>query len=155
VNWWDKQISLGWKGPMGRPRGSEDAAFPLRSHVRYRVSMNPSKAHLLQPGTDHAFCGLTLAPRDGDLIDSGYDAWYWIVEETRQDSNNCGPCSQWKSHWFVATGKALPTDSPVSAGEWQTELGPAAEAAGRQMDVMAAMVAGWFGGEARVVEEEQ
>lgn len=136
---------------MGRPRGSEEATFPLVTGVRYRVSMNPGKSHLLMPGTDHSYCGLTLALDHEDLMTSGYEDWYWIVEDNRDSQNWCKPCSSWQSKWRVSANATLPEDSPVSSQQWEQTVGAATRRQSAALDRMAATVSGWLGG--TVVDE--
>ena len=152
MNWWERQISLGWKGPVGQPRGSSLAPFPLASGVRYRVSHSPGKSHLLTPGQDYAYCGLTLALEETWLIDSGYDEFYWIVEDDRDAKNWCKPCSTWQQRWHgSAQSDSLKVDSPVTVLEWEATVGKETKIAKARLDMMAATVARWIEGE--VVDE--
>lgn len=145
MNWWEAQINLGWKGPIGQPRGSEMASFPLRTGVRYRVSMDPAKSHLLVPNRDYAYCGLTLAPDEEWLINWGYDAYYWVVADDRVDGNWCKDCTKWKSKW--AGGAKLPftVDSPITSDEWTLTVGSETIKRKAKLDAMADVVVGWFG----------
>lgn len=149
-----RQIELGWRGPAGRPRGTSEAAYPLHTGQRYLVPMDGAKrSHLLMPDTFHSWCGLTLAPEDGWLVDSGYDSFFWIsYDDDASGKLWCKDCSRWQGkgmlNWPEAT---LPQDSPVAPDEWAAELGPELQARHRRLDMQASVVAGWFGGTAEVV----
>lgn len=148
MNWWERQIQLGWKGPVGQPRGTTEAPYPLRTGVRYRVSLNPTHGHLLMPGEDYSYCGLTLAPDETWLIESGYEEWFWIVEDERESGSWCKPCSKWKTYWMnSAFGEQKLTPSPISQDEWAATVGAEAKRNSTALDRMAATVAGWLGGQ--------
>lgn len=146
MNWWERQISLGWKGPFGLPRGTSQATFPLRTNQRYRVSMNPAKGHYLMPNRDYAYCGLTLAPEDDWLINTGYDEFYWIVEDERVDSNWCKDCTRWKAKWAHSANLPLNLDSPIPTPEWTSTVGLQTVKEKAKLDAMADVVCGWLGG---------
>ncbi len=141
----------GWS-PQGLPRGQEVVEFPLSGGVRYRVSMNPTKGHLLHPGTDHAYCGLTLAPETDWLINTGYDVFYWIVEDVRKASTHCGDCSRWRDRWTksVYVDRGRPNTPNVSVEEWAS-LDAGIVAARRQFEMRVRWVAGLL--DAEIMEE--
>ena len=144
-SWWERQIQRGWKGPMGLPLGSSFAAFPLRTSTRYRVSLSPGKSHLLAPGTDHAYCGLTLAPTETWLIETGYDEYYWIVEENRDEKSWCKDCSRWQMKWRVSGQQDFSVKSPIGADEWAATVGAETVQRKQKLDMMAETVAAWIG----------
>ena len=137
---------------MGKPKGSSLAEFPLDTQTWYRVSHNPGKAHLLMPGTDHSYCGLTLALNETWLIETGYDEYYWIVEEARGSGNWCKPCSTWQTKW---RGSALlqefQVESPIGADEWTATVGVETARRKQKLDMMAETVAAWIGEGATVL----
>ena len=144
-SWWERQISLGWKGPTGMPRGSTFAAFPLRTSTHYRVSHNPTKSHLLIPGLDYAYCGLTLAPTETWLIETGYDEYYWIVEENRDEKSMCKDCSRWQTRWRGSAQQDFSVKSPITADEWTATVGQVTVRRKAKLDSMAETVATWIG----------
>lgn len=152
MNWWERQINLGWKGPVGQPRGSSLADFPLITGVRYRVSHSPTKSHLLMPQTDHAYCGLTLALDDQWLIETGYDEFSWIVEEMRESKTLCGDCSKWQSKLRSSGQKTFAVSSPIAADEWTATVGAETASRKQKLDMMADTVAAWLGEGAQRVE---
>ena len=153
MSWWEAQINNGWKGPVGQPRGSTLAPFPLKTGVRYRVSLDGGKKpHLLRPGRDYAYCGITLAPEDGWLIDSGYDAFYWIVAEHDYSRPTCRDCTHWKDK-SGREALPLPTDSPIEPSEWAATVGEETRQRALKLDRMADTVAAWFGAGAERVKQ--
>ena len=131
---------------MGQPRGTILADYPLRTSVHYRVSHSPTKSHLLMPGTDHAYCGVTLALDETWLVETGYDEYSWIVEESRDTKNACGPCSTWQKKWRgSAQSQPFKTPSPIGAAEWTATVGAETVKRKQKLDMMAETVAGWFG----------
>ena len=133
----------GWS-PHGLPRGQEQAEYPLSGGVRYRVSMNPNKGHLLHPGEDHAYCGLTLAPETDWLINTGYDAFFWIVEDIRTVKGApCGDCTRWRDKWTSSayTPRGRPVTRNVSEAEWAS-LDAEVVAKMKQFEMKARWVAG-------------
>lgn len=151
-SWWEAQMDYGWS-PQGLPRGQEQAEYPLSRGVRYRVSMNPTKGHLLMSGTDHAYCGLTLAPDDEWLVNSGYDVFFWIVEDVRTAKGvACGDCTRWRDRWTrsVYADRGRPNTPKVSVEEWAS-LDAGVVAALKQFEMKARWVAGLLGAE--IMEE--
>ena len=155
MTWYEEQVNGGWKGPLGQPRGSTMAKFPLRTGVRYRVSMNPDKGHYLMPGEYHSYCGLTLAPEEEWLVHSGYDAYYWIVVDDRQTNATCRDCLRWRQKLaYSESSTTLPTDSPIPAQEWEATVGVEEQKRASKLDSMAATIASWIGSGATVVGKE-
>lgn len=153
MNWWERQIELGWGGPAGRPRGSADASFPLATGQRYLVTMDGGKKSHLLRADDTAWCGLTLAPADGWLIESGYDAWYWCVYDDDMSGKRwCKECSKWKAkgdlNW---PERQLPQDSPVTPEEWACRLGPQLQAEASKLETMATVITQWIGHDAKLL----
>ena len=144
-SWWEIQMDHGWS-PQGLPRGTVQAEYPLAGGTRYRVSMNPAKAHLLFPGQDYAYCGLTLAPDDDWLVNTGYDAHFWIIEENRKGKVDCGDCARWKAKWTVSAypPRGRPTTKTVSKEEWKS-FDAAIIAAMKRFEMKARWVAGLLG----------
>ena len=151
-SWWETQMDHGWS-PQRLPRGQEQAEYPLSGGVRYRVSMNPTKGHLLKPDTDYAYCGLTLAPETDWLINTGYDAFYWIVVDVRTVKGaTCGDCTRWQNKWTVSAyqPRGRPVTRNVSVEEWAS-LDAEIVAKRKQFEMKARWVAGLLGAE--IVEE--
>ena len=149
MGWWDDQANLGYWEPMGQPRGTEIAEYPLRGGVRYRVSMYPDKSHELMPGEDHSYCGRVLAPDEEYLMVSGYEDYFWIVIDTRKEKGNtCGDCSRWKSRWHGSAWapRGRPSTKNVSEEEWES-LDAGVQAARKQFEMKARWVAGELGAE--------
>lgn len=127
MTWVSDQMQQG-RLRVEQPKGARDAFMPLDPDKRYRTFWNPKQAHYCVPDTDYSFCGLGLAPpEDPDfLINSGWDEVAWFIE-AGVDDKTCKLCSDKRSKWRVPPTRSLPTDSPVTAGEWAATLGPKAE----------------------------
>ena len=130
---------------MGQPRGTTLADYPLRTSVHYRVSHSPTKSHLLMPGTDHAYCGVTLALDETWLVETGYDEYSWIVEESRDTKNACGPCSTWQTKWRGSAQQDFSVKSPIAKDEWTATVGQDTVRRKAKLDSMAETVATWIG----------
>lgn len=116
--------------------------------------MNPNKGHLLMPGTDHAYCGLTLAPEDDYLINSGYDAYYWVIEENRKGKVDCGDCTRWRDRWtrsaYADRGRPTERRSHLTEEQW-ADMDEAIIAKWKQFEMKARWVADQLG--ATIIEE--